>query len=472
MIHRCTALMLMVVLCFAVIGSPALAQQALTPSTIALNYGDWGILIDPSGKELIPRGVYSVIYPLGEGIAINMDESRTFLSTPSGQCRLYAAVPTKDNPDMHYALMTQDGQLLTEALYDMLSPLTDGRLLFMQNGLMGVMDDQGQVILEAEYTHLISNGAGGYLALRTDPYNEEPDGVYYIDSEGRERATGVKVSYPFHLFSDGLCAAASSDGKYGYLGTDGRWVIPPQFTFAGDFISGGAVTSLSSGSGVIDTSGNWIISPKYKWVDRTGTAMLAIQGSTLSLMKPDGSQLKTYPAADSVSSYLCNDHYGVISLESETLLIDAITGETLLSHAPGVIYNVWNTPEDSVIVTNGAFGEKCVYLYSTSGEKVAGPYQELAPLGVHNGVDCFSFSEFEASPSEDGSYLVPDEATYRTGIIDRNGKTLLPAEYTLLYQMADNRFWAETADHVGVIDLNGQWIVQYTRQDLAEQPAP
>ena len=466
-IHRFTALLLMVALCVA-ISIPALAQETAS-GPIALNYANLGVLIDSSGKELTQRGDYLLITSLND--RYNMESEDSTVSSSAGVYSLFAAIPANENPDMHYALMDQNGNLLTEDVYELISVLDEDHLLFIQDGLMGVMDLSGQVVVDAEYTHLISNGAGGYLALRTDPYNEEPDGVYYIDENGRESATGVKVSYPFYFFSEGLCSAVSSDGKYGYLGTDGRWVIPPQFTFAGDFVSGGAVTSLSSGSGVIDTSGNWMISPKYKWIDRVDTAMLVAQDNNLTLMKADGTTLTSYQVADTTGSYLCNDRYAVIAMEAESLLVDVTSGKTLLSQDPGTLYNVWDTPADRVIVDGGDYGEKCVYLYSTAGEQVAGPYQELIPLGSNNGADCFRFAEFTTSPSEDGSYLITDDSSYRAGIVDRDGNVILPAEYTLLYQLEDNRFWAETGEQAGVIDLSGQWIIQFAQEALAEQPA-
>lgn len=469
-IHRFTALALISALLLTTPYLSVWAQEAETVSApIALNYDNWAVLINPSsGEELTRREDYRIISPLG-GVNSNSDPDLSAATIQTGAYTLFSAIPANENSDMQYALMDQTGKLLTENVYDMISALDEDHLLFMQNGLMGVMDLNGQVILEAEYTHLISNGAGGYLALRTDPYNEEPDGVYYIDENGHENATGVKVSYPFYSFSEGLCAAASSDGKYGYLGTDGRWAIPPQFTFAGDFVSGGAVTSLSSGIGVIDSSGNWVITPKYKWIDRAETVMLAAQGNTMNLMKNDGTLLSTYSVTDETGSYLCNDQYAVIATEDKSLLVDAATGKSLLAQSAGTMYNVWDMPSDRIIVNGGEYSEKCVYLYSTSGEKISGPYQELVPAGTNNGIDCFAFAEFTVSPSEDGSYMVMDEQSYHMGIVDRDGKLLLPADYKLLYQIKDNRFWAETDSHVGVIDLNGEWIVQYAHENSAGQ---
>ena len=48
-----------------------------------------------------------------------------------------------------------------------------------------------EVLAEAAYTQLVSNGEGGFLALTTDCFDDQSDGLYRIDETGAVSATGV-----------------------------------------------------------------------------------------------------------------------------------------------------------------------------------------------------------------------------------------------------------------------------------------
>ena len=65
-------------------------------------------------------------------------------------------------------------------------------------------------------------------------------------------------------FSDGLMPLISAENNlYGYVDASGQWAIRPQFAYAGPFIEGRALASLTTGYGLIDDTGNWVLTPKY-----------------------------------------------------------------------------------------------------------------------------------------------------------------------------------------------------------------
>lgn len=108
-------------------------------------------------------------------------------------------------------------------------------------------------------------GQGGFLALNTDCFDGQPDGLYLLDAQGNSTATGVKtVGMLDQDFREGLMPLLSAENNlYGYVDASGQWAVRPQFAYASSFLNGRAVASLSTGYGLIDLTGNWVLTPKY-----------------------------------------------------------------------------------------------------------------------------------------------------------------------------------------------------------------
>ena len=84
----------------------------------------------------------------------------------------------------------------------------------------------------------------------------------YIDTTGR---LVISARYrEAHVFSGGLALVREETERYGFIGKDGRWVIPPSFfEEARSFSDGRALIKLNGFYGYIDRQGNLAIRPKY-----------------------------------------------------------------------------------------------------------------------------------------------------------------------------------------------------------------
>ncbi|OAV00258.1 MULTISPECIES: WG repeat-containing protein [Moraxella] len=83
----------------------------------------------------------------------------------------------------------------------------------------------------------------------------------YVDSTGKVVIPAIyQEAYPF---SDGLALYRHRD-KYGYLNKSGKVAIHPRFTDAWGFWEGRAKIEQDGKYGFIDTSGNIVIRPKYE----------------------------------------------------------------------------------------------------------------------------------------------------------------------------------------------------------------
>ncbi len=115
--------------------------------------------------------------------------------------------------------------------------------------------------------------SGEILAARFDQVSQFSEGkaavrigklVGFVDLNVMFLSGSKKVEC---LFTQGIsegCLAASINGLWGYLDTQGNWLIKPKFSFAGQFQSGLAMVSVDESSG---TDGN---SKYVSYVDKTG----------------------------------------------------------------------------------------------------------------------------------------------------------------------------------------------------------
>jgi len=122
-------------------------------------------------------------------------------------------------------------------------------------GGWGYIDESGKFIVEPKFWWAYPFSEG--LACVLLP--EEGRGYGFIDRTGRLLIKGLRAD---SVFSDGL-APVSLGGKWGYLRTDMKMAIPPQFDFAHPFSDGMAEIEVANKWGYIDKEDRIVIPPKY-----------------------------------------------------------------------------------------------------------------------------------------------------------------------------------------------------------------
>src|SRR5699024_3055898 len=105
---------------------------------------------------------------------------------------------------------------------------------------------------------------------------ETKEGYTYILAKGEI----LRQRFPYaYRASEGL-AAASKKGKWGYLNTEGKWKIKPQYDWALPFSEGLAVVAKGNRYGFIDNSGEFVLKPKYHYISsfKNGRAIVRRNG--------------------------------------------------------------------------------------------------------------------------------------------------------------------------------------------------
>lgn len=389
---------------------------------IAVN-GSFSALVEENGDTRVLPGVFSAISKLTDDLF---------------------SVKNADNGK--FALMSGNGEMLTDSRYTLLKMLTNGKILFEENGKYGVMEKDASPVISNDYTWLVENGEGGYLALRTDVWDNSPDGVYLIDETGYVSPTGVKVASFLVDFSDGLTPALSTDnGKYGYLNPEGQWQIRPQYAYADAFVSGAAVATLDSGSGVIDKNGSWEITPKYDFVD--------IGTSTIACVDYDGGitvfSLDAYKKLysfdqDLLGAYVSVSGSSIIAyFEDKVVEFDEMGNEKISVSESGYLFPV-----------NGgytvAYDGNEARLVDAMGKDVAGGFRELDQLTAFDGSIYFTFVKTDGEIDD-----------YLLGVIDQTGKVILNCEYTSVTVPEEGYMLCENESGMYLFTDKGKLIWQY-----------
>nr|MCR4622168.1 WG repeat-containing protein [Clostridiales bacterium] len=136
----------------------------------------------------------------------------------------------------------------------------------------GYLSADGRWLFEPEF-----NFAGSFSEGFANVRREENGPWGYVTEEGNWLVEPMfDGAFPF---SEGL-ACVSTGGLYGFIGTDGQYVIEPRFAETDwSFFDEGvcAVTEDGEKWGYIDKQGNWVIEPKYEHYWRIGEGLIAVK---------------------------------------------------------------------------------------------------------------------------------------------------------------------------------------------------
>lgn len=410
MMKRCLALF-----CLAL----ALCAGALADARYAVSAGGVAALVDADGREWLSGGGIEAIFEV----------------RPDA---LYAAGSPGD-----YALYDVDGEAIGETRFQMIDDM-GGALVFRRDGLYGAMDDLGAVVLEPTWAQLVSDGAGGFLALQSSPLDEQPDELLRIGPDGTLYAAGTLVESGLSPLREGRMAFRAADGRYGCLDAAGAAVIPAEWAWIGDFEGGVAPVSDGALYGLIDLDGALVVSPKYVWLQR-GDGLIAglTEDGAAELLSADGrATLCTVPARSGDVALV--GRWVVVRGKNVAALCDA-QGVPRLEAGPRAQF--FPGLDGQAIAVDGAWGEACQWLVNPDGSAASGKAQRILPLTGGR----YAFFTFSG-----------DYGDALCGLMDSAGVRLLPPAYREILPCGSDRLVLVTDDAVIFADLDGNRLNEWT----------
>ena len=255
-----------------------------------------------------------------------------------------------------YGFINDKGVLIIDAIFDDANSFSEGLAVVKIGDKYGYIDKSGEVIIEPYYDYASSfynglaevtkdfrtgwiNKLGAQVIppiyMSTGEFNDN-ELVYvslpgsksggYIDVLGKEV---VPIGYYDRIsdrYSDGLIWV-KTNGKYGYLDTDGLMVIPPIYDAAESFIDNMAIVKYQGKVGCINKNGDVVIDFIFEKIEpfSEGLAVINLNGKYGYINKVGKIVIDTiYDAAESFSEGLAvvkiGNKYGYINKRGNIII--------------------------------------------------------------------------------------------------------------------------------------------------------
>ncbi len=394
------------------------------------------------------------------------------------------------------ALMDAQGNLLTDYAYTMFTHDQKNAVVigYRTDGFVTALDEKGNVLLEGNYAAIVSDTKGGFFATKPDLTMIDEYGDFYYKSalvhvlaDGTEQDTGfVTGTYDLAGFSSGLMSISTfadlgafgddtdSDGEemsYIFIDTDGNDAFGQIFTGAYNFSGNYAdVTDADYNERLIDKSGAFVTDKPYSWFDfgaaDNGMPIVAnlVDGGFDLLSKGDLSVIKSFepPQADaSLYAYQSGDGL-IFAFSDESMSIIDATGTVVYTGAASAnaytSYFYCDAQPGRILVSEGDWpNEKCK-LMDLSGNVTSDGYQEMSALTWIGGAGRYQVATYDVTDSSDGPDV--DYDSYRYGVIDQDGNTILETKYTEMTYLTTDRYWVFDGSVYQLVDANGTVIYE------------
>ena len=366
-----------------------------------------------------------------------------------------------------YRLYDAAGNALGDTAFDMICDAGDC-LIFRQGSGYGAMSAAGEVLLPATWTQLVPDGAGGFLALDTDPLDESPDAILRVDAAGESAPTGTSTSGGLSWLSDWRMPVMAQNGRFGAIDAAGHWAIPPKWLSMGPFEAGCARVYGPDGYGLIDAQGNEIIPAACAWLERGDGMIAALSDGGVDVYAADGSKLLYRVEGASLEAAVAGRC--LLVRDGAQTRLYGLSGDLLGTFGPD--FTCAPGLDGQLIASQGEWGEACAWLMDPDGSAASERFQQLLPLAGGR----YAFSEMkgiEYRSAELGRVQTSwDYDTLRFGVIDAKGGLILPARYREIRALAGNRLLLIADGSVTLTDLDGKpvrtWLTAETEAPTGE----
>lgn len=386
----------------------------------------------------------------------------------------FAIEQWENNPDNPY-----------KPVYGMVNP----------GGLYGVMDFKGKSILPAVYDNITDGGEGLLLVRKGPEYSfvnpatgetilggfdfalPFEDGKARVDKDGREyyiNVSGEEIQsddYIVGKYFDGI-ALAIDNGKYGFVDTEGKSIVPCIYSDAYIFLDGLAPVEKDGKWGFIDTTGKVVIHFEYDWATNFTDGLACIyedeeEDYTTGYINKKGKLVfwtdyeMIYPFIGGAAIVRDNYLYGLINKKGKEILPCSFRRIEPIGHGSFKIRSE-DTNKFGIVNPQKGIDVGCKYDYISDftediafAQNIDDRYEAINPFGrqvFHETFeDAKSFSEGLASVKKDGKW----------GCIDTKGATVIPFQYDNAISFDNGLATVGKEGKYGYIDTKGATVIPF-----------
>ncbi|OBR65736.1 hypothetical protein A7K91_14335 [Paenibacillus oryzae] len=362
------------------------------------------ILFDRKGNELALFNEELKLSPYNEGLALVYDRNKE-----------------------KYGYANPKGKLVIEPRYDRAAFFSEGLALVQREDRVFYVNAEGKEVIE-----LMDSSYYAETGWNWDPYIDiEPDNWYYNEASEMD---------PF-AFQEGL-ALFVQDGKYGFINTKGKEVVPPQYEQAAPYRNGLAKIIFDNKYGYLNIKGELVVEPQYDYAFQYEDGMIRIVADGKAGFLNEKGKLIAEPRYD-------ENHYNdkipfldnlrMVSLEGQFGYIDKSGNEVVKPQ-----YNAVSLFMDGMaaVMSDGRVG-----FIDKTGQEIIRPYYDETTLSF--------FSEGVAVVKVDGKF----------GMINKKEVIVLPIKETFedLYPVIDG---------MAAVQVNGLWGYMASPVSVGGSPDP
>jgi hypothetical protein len=253
--------------------------------------------------------------------------------------------------------------------------------------------------------------------------------------------------------------------KYGFLNSMGKIVIEAKYIYASDFFNGKSNIISDSIPGILFKDGSEKIFPQfdatYWYKDDLG---LAVKNEKYGFINQNGDIIvplkyeDAFPFYDGYASIKSNDNWNYINEEGRVIFSDSL----IFSYRP-IIEN------KAVFMVSGQEVEKRKRMHSEdrTGSQVFVEYlNQIKKQQLKEGlIDINGKIVIEPIYDEISGYFIHGFMRVRNngkaGIINEEGKIIIPIEYENVLDFKNNMFTAEKESKWGIIDTGNNVIIPF-----------
>lgn len=356
-----------------------------------------------------------------------------------------------------YYILNGEGEMISTLEVNMARYVND-TILFRWNDLYGVMDLSGKVLINPTWVQLTPNGQGGYLALSDHATDNVADAITYIDPLGNIIETGNTTVGLLEDVVEDRMPYMTTDGSYGYVNGRGEKVTEAIWLYAAGFENGGAIVSDEAGMGLVDVDGNAILPCGYAFLERNDRLLVGLtQDGVLEVYKADGRQLMYTIDAQNQSVALVGSCFALYDGEATALY--NVEGQCIYTGSARATFSEGH--RGYIIVSDGEWGEACVFLMDMAGNAISEMYPRIMALsGNRYAYMTLQGATYYSQPLKRYKRSWNYESL-RYGMLDGEGQVLLADEYLEILALDDDRFLLRGEDEMALADESGAIIARW-----------
>ena len=460
-----------------------LALLLLCPAALAetfyINYDGteespgYALLLTDGGTALTPAKTYASIYPLNPGAT--PETALRYQAEPMG---LTVEVDAENLDDLDYvayhrvALLADDGRQLTGFDYCALNALSDGNFAFSvydgEQTRTGVMDPEADVLVAARYMDIQPLGEGRWLALK--PKENDQCSLTLVDADGTETDLALTTNYTWLSESAGAPCVVDGiqeyDGESVFIDRDGKVCFDRSFQQAGGFYGNYAAVEVDGAMMLIDREGKPALDGTYQYLyhgfGTPDALFIAERDAQIWLIDARTGEIvmeHDFSPCSYVSGNLNTPGYLWVYTDTDDYLF-RIDGTLVGSYSEAdASYQLVGGPDKTprILKSTGEWPESVYQLYDLEGRPVGRGYDGMTADLTRNGTARYVFSNAETYVNAEGETML-DWQSYRYGVMDENGRELLPAlYYNYILVLSPDRYWVTGPDQAGMSDSQGHW---------------